>query len=50
MAEEVLHLDEVQLEISYPCFILGSNNTVHGVYTYNRRMIKYIKLETDSFI
>ncbi|MZH03296.1 MAG: hypothetical protein F3745_07870 [Nitrospinae bacterium] len=43
------HLDEVPLEVSYPSFILGNNNIAHGVYTYNRRMIKYVKFGEDSF-
>lgn len=47
---EVLHIDPVQLEVSYPSFISGRNNLVHGVYTYNRRMIKYVKFSEDSFI
>jgi predicted neuraminidase len=46
---KVLHIDPVQLEVSYPSFIMGSNNMVHGVYTYNRRMIKYVKFGKDSF-
>lgn len=46
----VRHLDEVQLEVSYPSFILGNNNIAHGVYTYNRRMIKYVNFSEDSFI
>ena len=46
---EVLHIDPVQLEVSYPSFIAGSDNLVHGVYTYNRRMIKYVKFGEDSF-
>ena len=48
--EKVKHLDKFQLEISYPNFILGNNNRVHGVYTYNRRMIKYVEVGEDSFI
>ncbi len=48
--KKVLHIDEVQLEVSYPSFILGHNNLVHGVYTYNRRMIKYVKFGTDTLI
>ena len=47
---KVLHIDPVQLEVSYPSFILGNNNLVHGVYTYNRRMIKYVKFGEDTFI
>ena len=45
----VWHIDEAQLEVSYPSFIIGNNNKVHGVYTYNRRMIKYVTFELDSF-
>ena len=48
--EKVMHLDEVQFEVSYPSFILGNNNRVYGVYTYNRRMIKYVEFEKGSFI
>jgi len=43
-------LDNVQVEVSYPSFILGNKNTVHGLYTYNRRMIKYVKLDIEKFI
>lgn len=46
--ENVKHIDEVQLEVSYPSFILGQNNIVHGAYTYNRRMIKYVKFGKNS--
>ena len=44
------NLDNVKVEVSYPSFIPGDNNTVHGLYTYNRRMVKYVKLNTDKFI
>jgi predicted neuraminidase len=47
--ENVQHLDQVPLEVSYPSFILGNNNEVHGAYTYNRRKIKYVKFSGDSF-
>jgi predicted neuraminidase len=47
--EKVRHFDEAKLEVSYPSFIMGNNNMVHGVYTYNRRMIKYVKFGMDSF-
>jgi predicted neuraminidase len=47
--EDVRHLDEVKLEVSYPSFIVGNNKSVHGVYTYNRRKIKYVKYAEDSF-
>ena len=48
--EDVRHFDQVHMEVSYPSFIVGSDNTVHGVYTYNRRLIKYVKFGEDSFI
>ena len=48
--EKVRHFDEVQLEVSYPSFISGNNNMIHGVYTYSRRLIKYVKFGKDSFI
>lgn len=35
-------LDSAQFEISYPAFILGRDHMIRGVYTFNRRMIKYI--------
>ncbi|MBT5868318.1 MAG: exo-alpha-sialidase [Nitrospinaceae bacterium] len=48
--EKEQHLDKVQLEVSYPSFILGNNDLVHGVYTYNRRMIKYVKFTKGYLI
>ncbi len=48
--EEHSNLDKVKVEVSYPSFILGNNNIVHGLYTYNRRMIKYVKLNTEKFL
>ena len=35
-------LDSAHLEVSYPAFILGRDNMIRGVYTFNRRMIKYV--------
>ena len=35
-------LDNSDVEVSYPSFIVGMKSRVHGVYTYNRRMIKYV--------
>ena len=34
--------DNVKLELSYPSFATDSEGQTHGVYTYNRRMIKYV--------
>lgn len=42
-------LDNVKAEVSYPSFISGKNNLIHGVYTYNRRMIKYVCFEQKRF-
>ena len=42
-------LDKAKLEVSYPSFISGNNNTIHGVYTYNRRMIKYVNINKKKF-
>jgi predicted neuraminidase len=44
------NLDNVKVEVSYPSFISGNNNTVHGLYTYNRRMIKYVKFNSEKFL
>ncbi len=35
-------LDSAPFEVSYPSFILGRDHMVRGVYTFNRRMIKYV--------
>lgn len=36
------HLETIEYEVSYPSFICDSVSRVHGVYSYNRRMIKYV--------
>ena len=38
------HIDTSEHEVSYPSFIAGKDGRVHGVYSYNRRMIKYASL------
>lgn len=40
-----LQLDDLHGELSYPCFVATGAGTVHGVYTYNRRLIKYVELD-----
>lgn len=45
---EPWHIDTISKEVSYPCFITGRDGSVHGVYTYNRRMIKYVSLQLDG--
>lgn len=39
------HLDTACLELSYPCFRTGRDGRVHGLYTYNRRFIKYVTFD-----
>lgn len=41
---EPVHIDEVKAEISYPHFIVSSSGDIHGIYTYNRRMMKYVNM------
>jgi len=48
--EKHWNLDGVEVETSYPSFITGKNKTVHGVYTYNRRMIKYVCIDPKRFL
>jgi predicted neuraminidase len=42
------HIDTIPKEVSYPCFITGQDDVVHGVYTYNRRMIKYVSFRMEG--
>lgn len=35
-------LDSAAFEVSYPSFLLGRDQMIRGVYTFNRRMIKYV--------
>lgn len=44
------HIDKVHHEISYPSFFLGQNDIIHGVYTYNRRIIKYMSFPKDELL
>lgn len=48
--EEHWNLDSVEMEISYPSFITGKDQIVHGVYTFNRRMIKYVCIDPNRFL
>jgi len=36
------HLETIEYEVSYPSFLCDVDGQVHGVYSYNRRMIKYV--------
>lgn len=48
--ENPRHLDTIEHEVSYPSFINGYDDIVHGVYTYNRRMIKYVSIQEMSLL
>ena len=37
-------IDDMAGELSYPSFVAAPDGTLHGVYTYNRRLIKYVQL------
>lgn len=39
---EPWHVDEAPFEVSYPALTVENDETVHLVYTYNRRMIKHV--------
>ena len=41
------HVDTAAFELSYPCFLVGNDGNVHGVYSYNRRFIKYVTLDSN---
>ncbi|MCB0330016.1 MAG: exo-alpha-sialidase [Bdellovibrionales bacterium] len=45
---EPWNLDETAQEVSYPSFIVGSDGMIHGVYTFNRRMLKYISFSEEE--
>ncbi len=34
-----------KFEVSYPSFCVDNNGQVHGVYTYNRKLIKYVSFD-----
>ncbi len=44
------HIDQVDREVSYPVFIAGTDGLIHGVYTYMRRMVKYVSFEFDEIL
>ena len=43
--QEVLTLEEGEGEFSYPSIIEGCDGSLHIVYTWNRRKIKYAKVK-----
>jgi len=42
---EPRQIDDMAGELSYPSFVSGPDGTLHGLYTYNRRLIKYVRLD-----
>ncbi|MCB0325459.1 MAG: exo-alpha-sialidase [Bdellovibrionales bacterium] len=42
------HLESLPFELSYPSFLLGSDGAAHGVFTYNRKMIKYVRVSLSE--
>ena len=42
------HIDQVEHEVSYPYFIRSGDGLVYGVYTYNRRMIKFVQFSEEE--
>lgn len=45
---EPWHLETSTLETSYPSFLCDRQGVVHGLYTYNRRMIKYVSFKMEE--
>lgn len=39
------HIDTATFELSYPSVVVAGDGGVHGVYTYNRRFIKYVHFD-----
>lgn len=37
-------IDDSPFEVSYPFLLRGRDGSVHGVYTYNRRLIKHFRI------
>jgi predicted neuraminidase len=42
------HLETIEYEVSYPSFFCDPEAQVHGVYSYNRRMIKYVSFPSEE--
>jgi predicted neuraminidase len=39
------HFENINYEVSYPQFLAHADGGAHGVYSYNRRVIKYVHFE-----
>jgi len=42
---EPSQIDDMAGELSYPSFLAAPDGTLHGLYTYNRRLMKYVRLD-----
>lgn len=42
------HFERVRHEVSYPQFHARADGGAHGVYSYNRRLIKYVTFEASE--
>jgi predicted neuraminidase len=42
------HIDQIHYELSYPSFLCTRGQQLCGLYTYNRRMIKYVCFEASE--
>lgn len=47
---EPQHFDTLSVELSYPHFLCDEDNRIHGLYTYNRRMIKYVSFSAREIL
>lgn len=45
---EPWHFDTISHEVSYPSFVAEPGGRVHGVYSYNRRLIKYVCFSAEE--
>ncbi len=45
---EPRHIDQVEKEVSYPVFLAGTVGLIHGIYTYMRRMVKYVAFHSEE--
>ena len=45
---ENLIVDDSPFEVSYPSAVIDNQNTMHIIYTYNRRMMKYVALSLND--
>lgn len=42
---EPKHIDTAEHEVSYPSFLVDPSGIVHGVYTFDRKRIKYVSFD-----